>query len=120
MTTTTRVIPTQAHAVLDYVTGGALVAAPRLLGLSGTTAGKVLALAGGIATAQSLMTDYELGLVKVIPMRAHLTLDALSGAMVAASPWLFGFANSGGKRYWLPHVLVGANEIMAAALTKTR
>ena len=117
--TTTRVIPTQVHAVLDYVTGGTLVAAPRLLGLTGTTAGRVLDLAGGIATAQSLLTDYELGLVKVIPMRTHLTLDALSGAMVAASPWIFGFANNG-RRYWLPHVIVGANEIMAALMTKTR
>lgn len=116
---TTRVIPTQAHAVLDYLTGGTLVAAPRLLGLSGTTAGKVLQMAGGIATAQSLMTDYELGLVKVIPMRAHLTLDAMSGAMVAASPWLFGFANNG-TRYWLPHVIVGTTEILAAATTRIR
>jgi hypothetical protein len=116
---TTRVIPTQAHAVLDYLTGGTLVAAPRLLGLSGTTAGKVLQMAGGIATAQSLMTDYELGLVKVIPMRAHLTLDAVSGAMVAASPWLFGFANNG-TRYWLPHAIVGTTEILAAATTRIR
>ena len=117
--TTTRVIPTRAHAVLDYLTGGALVAAPRLLDLTGTTAGKVLGIAGGIATAQSLMTDYELGLVKVIPMRAHLTLDAASGAMVAASPWLLGFAGNG-TRYWLPHVIVGATEILAAATTKSR
>ena len=116
---TTRVIPTQVHAVLDYLTGGTLVAAPRLLGLSGTTAGKVLDLAGGIATAQSLLTDYELGLVKVVPMRTHLTLDAMSGAMVAASPWIFGFANNG-TRYWLPHVLVGATEILAATTTKTQ
>lgn len=117
--TTTRVIPTQVHAVLDYLTGGTLVAAPRLLGLTGTTAGKVLGIAGGIATAQSLMTDYELGLVKVIPMRSHLALDAASGAMVAASPWLFGFAGNG-RKYWLPHVIVGATEILAAATTKTR
>ena len=115
----TRVIPTQAHAVLDYLTGGALVAAPRLLGLTGTTAGKVLDLAGGISTAQSLLTDYELGLVKVIPMRTHLALDAASGAVVAASPWIFGFANNG-KRYWLPHVLAGVSEILAAATTKTQ
>ena len=115
----TRVIPTQAHAVLDYLTGGALVAAPRLLGLNGTTAGKVLDLAGGIATAQSLLTDYELGLVKAIPMRSHLTLDAASGAIVAASPWLFGFAGNG-RKYWLPHVIVGATEILAAVTTKTR
>ena len=116
---TTRVIPRQVHAVLDYMTGGTLVAAPRLLGLSGTTAGKVLDLAGGIATAQSLVTDYELGLVRVVPMRTHLTLDAMSGAMIAASPWIFGFANNG-TRYWLPHVLVGATEILAAATTKTQ
>lgn len=117
--TTTRVIPTQVHAVLDYLTGGALVAAPRLLGLTGTTAGKVLDLAGGIATAQSLLTDYELGLIKAIPMRSHLALDAASGAIVAASPWLFGFAGNG-RKYWLPHVIVGATEILAAAITKTR
>ena len=115
----TRVIPTQVHAVLDYLTGGTLVAAPRLLGLHGTTAGKILGLAGGIATAQSLLTDYELGLVRVIPMRAHLTLDAASGAFVAASPWIFGFADRG-TRYWLPHVVVGATEILAAATTRTR
>lgn len=119
MATTTGVIPTQVHGVLDYVTGGTLLAAPRLLGLAGTTAGKVLSLAGTVATAQSLMTDYELGLVRVIPMRAHLALDAASGATVAASPWIFGFARNG-TRHWLPHVVVGATEIVAAAMTKTR
>ena len=118
MTTSMRVIPTQAHAVLDYVTGGALIAAPRLLGLKGSAAGRVLSLAGSSATASSMLTDYELGLVKVIPMRAHLALDAASGALVAASPWLFGFAREG-TRHWLPHVVVGATEILAAATTKT-
>ena len=117
MTTTIRVIPTQVHAALDYVTGGALVAAPRLLGLKGSAAGHVLSLAGGTATAASMFTDYELGLVKAIPMRAHLALDAASGALVAASPWLFGFAKEG-TRHWLPHVVVGATEILAAATTK--
>ncbi len=115
---TMRVIRTQAHAVLDYLTGGALVAAPRLLGLQGSAAGRVLSLAGGGATAYSVFTDYELGFVRVLPMRAHLALDAASGALVAASPWLFGFAREG-TRHWLPHVVVGATEILAAATTKT-
>ena len=116
---TTRVIPRHVHAVLDYLSGGTLVATPRLLGLHDTTAGKVLDLAGGIATAQSLLTDYELGLVKVIPMRSHLILDAASGAFVATSPWIFGFAGRG-TRYWLPHVILGATEILAAVTTRTR
>jgi hypothetical protein len=52
-------------------------------------------------------------------MPVHLALDAASGAFVASSPWLLGFAKEG-PRYWLPHVLVGAFELLAAGTTKTR
>jgi hypothetical protein len=114
-----RFIPTQAHAVLDYLTGGTLIAAPRVLGITDEpAAAKVLEVAGGAATAYSLVTDYELGLVKVLPMRTHLLLDAASGALIAASPWLFGFAGRG-TRYWVPHAVLGAMEILAALTTKT-
>ena len=115
-----RFIPTQAHGALDYLTGATLLAAPRLLDLGDVPASaRVLTMAGGGATAYSLLTDYELGLVKLLPMPAHLAMDAASGALLASSPWLFGFANNG-RRYWLPHVLVGAMEILAATTTKTR
>jgi hypothetical protein len=114
-----RVIPTSVHGVLDYVTGSALLAAPDLLGLEDELPSRVLRLAGGGAAAYSMLTDYELGVVKVIPMPAHLALDAMSGALLAASPWLFGFSGRG-RRYWLPHVAVGAFELLAAATTKTR
>ena len=114
-----RIISTQVHGVLDYLTGGTLLAAPTLLGLDGDGAGRALRIAGGGATAYSLLTDYELGLVRVLPMPAHLALDAASGALLASSPWLFGFAKEG-TSHWLPHALVGATEILAAATTKTR
>ena len=117
--TTMRVIPTQAHAVLDYVTGAALVAAPRLLGLGDSSAGLVLRLAGGGAAAYSVLTDYELGFIKVLPMRTHLALDAASGAFLASSPWLLGFAKNG-PRYWVPHALMGASEVLAALASRTR
>jgi hypothetical protein len=32
------------------------------------------------------MTDYELGIVRLLPMLVHLALDAMSGALLAASP----------------------------------
>jgi hypothetical protein len=88
-----RIMPTQIHEVLDYLTGSALLAAPGLLGIKDEPrAALTLLLAGAGATAYSLLTDYELGLVRLLPMPAHLVLDAMGGALLASSPWLFGFA----------------------------
>jgi len=115
-----RVISTKTHGAIDYMTGAALLAAPSLLGISDEpAASRVLRGAGLAAWAYSLLTDYEFGLVRVIPMPAHLAMDAASGVLVAASPWLFGFGGRG-PRYRLAHVVVGATEVMAALTSKTR
>jgi hypothetical protein len=115
-----RIVSTKTHGILDYLTGASLLTAPKLLGIEDEpSAARVLRMAGGGATVYSLLTDYELGLIKVLPMPLHLALDAASGVLLASSPWLFGFADKG-SRYWLPHVLVGATEVLAAATTKTR
>ena len=115
-----RVIPTNLHGVIDYLAGGALYATPALLGLSDVPASaRTLRLASGAAIASSMLTDYELGVVKVVPMPAHLTLDVASGALIAASPWLLGFAKNG-QRHWLPHALMGTSEVLIALMSKTR
>jgi hypothetical protein len=113
-------VPTSVHGVLDYLTGSALLAAPELLRLKDVPSSALaFHLAGGGAAAYSLLTDYELGVKKIVPMPVHLMLDATSGALLAASPWVFGSAKNG-TRYWLPHVFVGLFEILAAGTTKTR
>ena len=115
-----RVMPTSVHGVLDYVTGSALLAAPELFRLKDVpSAALTPRLTGAGATAYSLLTDYELGAVRLLPMPVHLALDAMSGALLATSPWLLGYAKNG-PRYWLPHALVGASEILAALATKTQ
>lgn len=115
-----RFISTRTHGAIDYATGAGLLAAPALLGIGDEpAAARVLRAAGLAATAYSLLTDYELGVAGVIPMPAHLAMDAASGALLAASPWLLGFADKG-PRYRLPHVAVGAAEILAALTSKTR
>ncbi len=77
-------ISSRAHGVLDYTTGAALLAAPRMLGLRGTAAGAVLRAAGAGHIGYSLLTDYELGVAKVLPYRAHLAIDAAAAAGLAA------------------------------------
>lgn len=79
-----RLISTRAHGVLDLVTAGTLVALPRAMGWSDRVT-KLLTMAGVGAVGYSLLTRYEFGLLKVLPMRAHLALDLASGASLCAA-----------------------------------
>ncbi|MFO7272766.1 MAG: SPW repeat protein [Sphaerobacter thermophilus] len=115
-----RFIPTRIHGILDYVIGVALIAAPWIFGFSDQRAAMwVPIILGAGLILYSLLTDYELGVIKAIPMPVHLALDGISGLFLAASPWLFGFADES-SNVWVPHVVVGVFEILAALTTQTR
>ena len=111
-----RPIGTRLHGILDYVTGATLLVVPGLLGLGGTTAGRVLRAAGAGHASYSLLTDYELGVRRLIPMPVHLGLDAAGALGLVAAPWVFGTARKG-RRHWLPHVAFGLYELGAVALS---
>jgi hypothetical protein len=110
-----RILSPRTHGVLDYLVGGLLIAAPRLLGFADhQLASQVPVLLGVAAIFSSLLTAYPLGLLRVLPFRLHLRLDLLSGVLLASSPWLFGFAD----RVWVPHLAVGLFELGAVMLTR--
>jgi hypothetical protein len=89
-----RFIPTKFHAPLDYIVGAALIAAPWIFQFSEHTAATVVPIVLGIGLiAYSLFTNYELGLWKVAPMAVHNLIDIAAGGLLAASPWIFGFAD---------------------------
>jgi hypothetical protein len=111
-----RFIPTRTHGVLDYVVGALLIVVPYILGFAdGTVAQWVPQLLGLVAFGGALLTDYELGVMRVIPMPVHLGIDIASGVLLALSPWLFGFAD---RVFW-PHLVVGIMEIGAGLTTRT-
>jgi hypothetical protein len=110
-----RLIPTRIHGLLDYSVGLLLIATPWLFGFADRGAETWLpVMLGAGAILYSLVTDYELGLVRMLSMRAHLGLDVLSGLLLAASPWLFGFS----EYVYLPHLLLGVLEIGVALFTE--
>ena len=114
-----RVIPTSVHSAVDHVVGPALVIAPTVLRLGRTSPEGIVARAvGGAEAVYSNLTDYELSVKNVVPMRIHLALDAIGGATLAVVPQLTG-ARRRGKKHWVPHLALGALEIGMAALTKT-
>ena len=111
-----RFIPTRTHGVVDYLTGALLILAPYLLGFADGTAAQWIPQAVGAAlVGASLLTDYELGVVRMIPMPVHLFLDVVAGALLAVSPWLFGFAD----RVLWPHLILGLLEVGAGLMTRT-
>jgi len=111
-----RFIPTRIHAIVDYVTGILLIAAPFIFRFAdGGAAQWVPMLLGTAIIIMSLMTDYELSMSRMIPMPAHLMVDAAGGLLLLGSPWIFGFAD---RVFW-PHVIIGLFEIGTAIMTRT-
>jgi hypothetical protein len=111
-----RFIPTRTHGVIDYLTGLLLLVAPYIFGFAdGGAAQWVPMILGAAIILMALMTNYELSLAHLIPMSAHLVVDAAGGLLLLASPWLFGFAD----RVMWPHLIIGLMEIGVALTTRT-
>ena len=81
-------IPTKAHGFLDYMTAGLLVTLPRAMGWSNCVT-RLLDASAATTVVYSLLTRYELGVVKALPMKAHLAIDAVQGgALIGVAAFL--------------------------------
>src|SRR5882762_8236863 len=113
-----RFIPTRFHAPLDYIVGVALIAAPWIFQFSEHTAATVIPIVLGVGLiVYSLFTNYELGVWKVAPMAVHNLIDIAAGSLLAASPWIFGFADDTAN-VWVPHLVVGLAAVFLGLTTK--
>jgi hypothetical protein len=111
-----RFIGTKTHGYVDYIMGALLIAAPWIFDFDrGGAETWVPVVLGAGMILYSLLTDYELGASHQISMKTHLTLDMFAGAFLAASPWIFGFADY----VWAPHLVFGILEMGAGMFTKT-
>lgn len=110
-----RFINTRIHGMIDYMMGILLIISPWLFGFANGGAAQWVPIILGVgAIFYSIVTDYELGLLKLIPVKAHLMIDLVAGIFLAASPWIFGFADE----VYLPHLILGIAEIGASLMTK--
>lgn len=97
-----RFVTRQIHAYLDYPVALSLMALPFLLGLGAShPAAKWLAVATGIAAfILTVLTDHELGVIKVVPYWLHVSVDRLVGAVFIAAPFVLGFSGLDAWYYW--------------------
>ena len=112
-------VSTRMHGVLDYLSVLMLLVLPRALGWSKPVTNLLTGVAVG-TLGSSLLTKYELGLFKLLPVKGHLALDGMNGGLLAAAPFLLLSDND--KKGNVTPVLagLGAFEIGAALLTRTK
>ena len=115
-----RPIDSTLHGVTDYTVGATLLSVfPRLAGIEGTRSARQVRTAAAIHAGYSTVTDYPLGILKLIPFKAHLALDALGALALAATPFVTGQWKKGRKQ-WVPHVGLAAFELSSLLMTDPR
>ncbi len=111
-----RFVPTWIHGIADWLLGVLLIAVPYILGFARGGAETFVPVALGITgLIVTFFTNHEYGIVRRIPMIGHLWVDGFAGILLAASPWIFGFADT----VWIPHVVLGVTEFVASLVTET-
>jgi hypothetical protein len=111
-----RPISTKTHGMIDYSWSAAATLVPQAIDDAPQTA-RLMRGAGMAATASSMMTNYEAGLVRVMPMKGHLAVDFVMNAMLVASPW---FLPRSERRYAAIPVAFGAMGLITGLMTQTR
>ena len=112
----TKPISTRVHGILDWMTAGFMHTLPRVMGWSKDVT-QLLDAASVAAVGNSAVTKYEYGMVRVMPMKAHLAIDALCGGALIGAALLMDDED--------PEVRatvagIGLFELAAALLTKTQ
>lgn len=107
-------LTTKIPGYLDYMMGLLLMVAPLIFKVPVGAASTILVVLGAGTIVYSLITDYELGLIKILSMKAHLSIDLIAGVLLIASPWIFNFAE---EAIWL-FIILGVVEIGASLLTQ--
>src|SRR5690554_5888538 len=112
-----KTISKKSHAILDYGSVILLIASPWLFNFEPDAAAKTIVIVAAVLIlVLSLLTDYDGGFIKVIPIGIHLMADIILGLFLIASPWLFQFSNE----TFLFHVIMGMVALIAGTFTNSK
>ena len=119
---TLRFISPTMHGVVDYSAAVGLISMPFLLGLGSSTPMALwLSVITGIAVVvASSMTNYKLGLFRVIPFQGHLAIDLSVATFFMIAPFIFQMSGFDAYYYWanatVVFLVVGLSESKGATL----
>jgi hypothetical protein len=111
-----KIISTRLHGILDYLSGFILILPWIVNFYEEGTDTWILAMVGMFTIIMSMLTNYEFGLVKLVPMRLHLAIDVLTALFLIALPFMYPMLHY--YLYW--PVLIGAVELLVVLFTSPR
>jgi hypothetical protein len=111
----------RVHNIIDYVIGAILLISPWLFSFADIAAARNLFLIGGVLLiAYSLFTNYYYSISRVIPLGAHMTMDALLGIILILAPALFGYRDLLTEGQYAVHIVLGIGAVGLVAMTRPR
>jgi hypothetical protein len=88
-------VPAFVHGLLEYAAAVLLVAAPFVFAFDSDTATGISIAAGVVVLIVNASTAMSTGLIKSIPVPAHVMLDYVLAIVLIASPFVFAFDDDG-------------------------
>jgi hypothetical protein len=87
-----KILDPKIHGILDYAVVVAFAVAPSVVGLAGLPAAILYALAA-IHLLLTLVTDFPLGVAKIVPLRVHGAIELIVSLALVALPWILNFSS---------------------------
>lgn len=110
-------ISTGVHGVFDYLTAGALMTLPGVLGFSPNLT-RAMQMIGLKKLVTAMLTKNEMGIVKLVPMKTHLAADAVAGVALCALPFVMDERDD--DTAMAVCVGLGLNELAVASMSETQ
>jgi hypothetical protein len=113
---TVNMLSPRIHAGVDYASVLLLVLAPTVCGLNHVAAVVAYALAA-IHLAMTLLTDFPGGVVKIVPLRVHGTVEIVVGVLLVLAPLMLPDATALGMAGRIFFIAFGAVLMVVWAIT---
>ena len=86
-------VPAFVHGLVEYAAAILMIAAPFLFGFDEDAATAASIAAGVVVLIVAASTAMSTGLIKSIPVHAHVILDYVLAILLIAAPFLLGFSD---------------------------
>jgi hypothetical protein len=102
--------------MLEPIIGVLFIAAPWIFGFSDASdATTVSIVLGALVLLTGLTTRWRMGVVRMLSLSAHRTMDLVVAAIAIVAPFVLGFSDNGAATRFL--IIMGVLEIGATLMT---